>query len=148
MSANGVPPTWEARDLPVLRAILEVVEETGRTYVTPQQIVQRTTFDTTVVNRALDALAYADPPMLAKATRYPGGGYMHVGPPTERARRAVGLWPTPGDLADRIISALDHAAEYAATDEDRGKIRKAASFLAGAGRDLLVQITTKALVGS
>jgi hypothetical protein len=46
---------WEARDLPVLRAIVELTDE-GVRHIDPQQLVERTGLDTRTVRIALEGI--------------------------------------------------------------------------------------------
>ena len=66
---------------------------------------------------------------------------------TERTRRAVGQWPASDSAADAIIAALNDAAEYELDEEKRSGLRKTASFLAGAGREVLYRVLTSVASG-
>jgi hypothetical protein len=68
-----------------------------------------------------------------------------VGEPTGHARRAVGAWPTPESIADRLIGPLDEAADREPDPERKGWLRKAAAYLGNAGRDLAVEIGATAI---
>jgi hypothetical protein len=140
-----VKPTWEDRDLPVLRAVLEITEEAHRTDASAQAIEEQTGFDGETVQGGLRALALADPPFFAKVDRRFVAGVDRVWGPTERARRAVGLWPTPDDLADRVIAAFDEAADSAESEERRGAFRRLATMARETGRAVLVEAMAKAL---
>ena len=59
---------------------------------------------------------------------------------TERARRAVGQWPTAESVADRLVAALQSAADREPDEEMRGWLRRTAAWLGGAGRDFAVEI--------
>lgn len=78
-------------------------------------------------------------------TRYSSGHVMLIGAPTGHARRAVGAWPTAETIADRLVHALDEAAEREPDDERKGFLRKAAAYLGNAGRDLAVDIGATAI---
>ncbi|GAA1804828.1 MAG: hypothetical protein LCH77_07440 [Actinobacteria bacterium] len=98
--------TWTVRDLPVLRAIVELYEETGQ-IVSPNQIEAKTGLAAEVVQSALRALDSEQPPYVMKMQRYSSGHVVMIGAPTGHARRAVGAWPTAETIADRLVSALD-----------------------------------------
>jgi hypothetical protein len=140
--------TWEQRDLPVLRSIVELTDEGGR-YIQPQQIAERTGLDTIAVQRALNALAAEDPSFfefvdstaLGSASREIG----YVKDPTGHARRAVGTWPTADALADRIIAGLNQAADAEEDEDRRGRLRRTAAWFGGAGRDILVNVAGTAI---
>lgn len=136
--------TWSRRDLPVLTAIVEVFERTGRV-MRPSEIVEQSGLDTDQVEAALRALESEDPPFITKLERRASGGISLVGRPTGHARRAVGAWPTPESIADRLISALDEAAQREPDPERKGWLRMTAAYLGNAGRDLAVEIGATAI---
>lgn len=59
---------------------------------------------------------------------------------TERARRAVGAWPTAKGMADRLVSAVNYAADREDDPERKGWLKKTAAYLGNAGRDVAIQI--------
>lgn len=136
--------TWTSRDLPVLTAIVEVFERTGRV-MSPNEIVEQSGLRADQVEAALRALEGEDPPFITKLERRASGGISLVGKPTGHARRAVGAWPTPESIADRLISALDEAADREPDPERQGWLRKTAAYLGNAGRDLAVEIGATAI---
>ncbi|MEO5981877.1 MAG: hypothetical protein ABIQ13_06135 [Pedococcus sp.] len=136
--------TWTNRDLPVLTAIVEVFERTGRV-MRPDEIVQQSGVDADQVEAALRALEGEDPAFISKIERRASGGISSVGPPTGHARRAVGAWPTPESIADRLVIALDEAAEREPDLERKGWLRQSAAYLGNAGRDLAVEIGATAI---
>ena len=92
--------------------------------------------DADQVEVALRALEGEDPPFITKLERRASGGISLVGRPTGHARRAVGAWPTPESIADRLVSALDQAADREPDDERKSWLRKSAAYLGNTGRDL------------
>jgi hypothetical protein len=142
----SVPPTWEERDLPVLRAIVEIFEERNPDSVTDYDIHLRTGFGHDDVDKALHALSETDSLFFAHIRTI--GSSWHVARPTERARRAVGLWPTPDDLADRLIATFERAADEATGIDHRIRLRETAKFLGGGARDLIVQVGAEVLTRS
>ncbi len=136
--------TWTNRDLPVLRAIVETYEETGHA-MHPGPIEAATGLPGTEVQAALRALNLEDPPFVTKMQRYASGHVSLIGAPTGHARRAVGAWPTAESIADRLVSALDEAADREPDEERKGFLRKAAGYLGHAGRDLAVEIGATAI---
>lgn len=136
--------TWTVRDLPVLRAIVELYEETGQ-IVSPNQIEAKTGLAAEVVQSALRALDSEQPPYVKKMQRYSSGHVVMIGAPTGHARRAVGAWPTAETIADRLVSALDGAAEREPDPERKGWLSKTAAYLGNAGRDLAVEIGATAI---
>ena len=94
---------------------------------------------------ALRALDSEQPPFISKLERVMTGDIIFIGPPTGYARRAVGAWPTAETIADRLITALDEAAEREPDPERKGWLRKSAAYLGNAGRDLAVEIGATAI---
>ncbi|MCV7080538.1 hypothetical protein BST26_14540 [Mycolicibacterium insubricum] len=128
--------TWTSRDLPVLRAVVELYEETGRgPRVTAVQ--QRTGFDGDTVQRALRAL-YTQP-YFTKGNGSWGGGLIMVGTPTSEALRVAGQWPSPEAQLERLIVAIESAADdESRQDEERGRFRQLALSLRGAAYQIAV----------
>ena len=124
--------TWTRRDLPVLTAIVEVFERTGRV-MRPNEIVEQSGLDADQVETALRALEGEDPPFITKLERRASGGISLVGRPTGHARRAVGAWPTPEGIADGLVAALDEAADREPDPERKGWLHKTAAYLGNAG---------------
>jgi len=136
--------TWTSRDLPVLTASVEVFERTGRV-MSPNEIEEQSGLRADEVEAALRALEGEDPPFITKLERRASGGIGLVGKPTGHARRAVGAGPTLESIADRLITALDEAADREPDPERKGWLRKTAAYLGNAGRDLAVDIGASAI---
>ena len=79
--------TWESRDLPVLRAAVELYEERGHR-IRAREIERATGLDKETVQRALRAL-YREP-YFERATDSFGGEIVFVGEPTGEALRVAG----------------------------------------------------------
>ena len=110
-----------------------------------EAIESATGFEAGKVQAALRALDSEDPPFVSRFERVLTGDIIFIGAPTGHARRAVGAWPTPESLADRLVSALDEAAEREPDPERKGWLRKSAAYLGSAGRDLAVEIGATAI---
>jgi hypothetical protein len=136
--------TWTNRDLPVLQAIVEIYEETGQA-MGPDVLEERTGLDQKSLQVALKALDSEEPPYISKMDRVLSGQIVFIGAPTGHARRAVGSWPTAEVVANRLIHALDKAAEREQDNEQKGHLRAAAAHLRNAGRDLAVSIGAAAI---
>lgn len=131
-------PTWEERDLPVLRAALAIIEESDHGLAREEEIQQQTGFDQRTTQRALQALVDG---FFFASVMETDWGIHGVGKPTAQARQAAGLWPTPESLADRLVAALAEAAEREPNEERRGLLRRTAEWLGSAGRDVAVDVT-------
>ena len=121
--------TWSSRDLPVLRAVVDICEESG-TYLTRATAVERRTdLDTETVQRALRRLN-SEPSFFEKVVDASGGQIIMVGPPTAYALRVAGAWPSPERLLQRLIGALEAAADDDTRDDgERSKFRQVAAYL-------------------
>ena len=64
-----------------------------------------------------------------------------------KARRAVGQWPSPMDLAERVLGGIQEAAE-SELDEKRGKLRQTAAFLDSSGKDLFINLLASVIAKS
>lgn len=64
----------------------------------------------------------------------------HVDRVHERARRELGTWPTADSVVDDLAAQLEAAAEAEEEPERKGRLRAAGEALAGAARDLAVQV--------
>lgn len=134
----------------MLSAIVELSESGDGGTILVDELVSATGLDAGVVQKALQALADEYPPFFdyADGSSMEGRQILGVGNPTGHARRTVGAWPTPESLADRLIAALEQAADKEPDAEKRGWLRNTALYLASAGRDLAVDIAGAALAKS
>jgi hypothetical protein len=130
------------RDLPVLQAIVEIYDSTGRN-ARPGEIATRTGLDQETVQRAIRAL-YTEPYM-QEGTQAFGGQHLIVGTPTGDALGVAGQWPSPENLLERLVTGLEGAAEDEdRPEEERSKLKQAALWLGGA----LSQVAIGALGGA
>jgi len=136
--------TWTTRDLPVLRAIVQVFDDSGHS-PDPKRIQDETGLEAEVVQKALRALQHEQPSFLTSVTGSWGTQILMVGAPTGHARRSVGAWPTAEALADRLVVAMNKAADGEPDGERKSLLRKAAAFLGSAGRDIAVDVAATAL---
>ena len=136
-----VDDTWTSRELPVLGYLVQRFEDPDVPDIPAKEIAKALDLSPADVARSLRKLSGATPP------------YLEVIPPaaevrdpdivfnvTERARRAVGQWPTADSVADRLVAALQSAADREPDEEKRGWLRRTAAWLGGAGRDFAVEI--------
>jgi hypothetical protein len=128
-----VGDTWFERDLPVLKAAVEVFERDGDP-MEAGDIAAALKLGPDIVQRALRALSAE--PFFAKGMESGNGEILCVGKPTSQALRATGQWPSPVSLLDRLIGALEAAGEDAErVPEERSKLKQLALGLRSAGRD-------------
>ncbi|MGB8207378.1 MAG: hypothetical protein WCF69_07150 [Mycobacterium sp.] len=129
--------TWTNRDLPVLKAVVEIYEATGRTMIGPREIAAKAGLDQEVTERAIRAL-YRQP-YFEPGTNSFGGHYVGVGAPTGEALRVAGQWPTPENLLERLIAALEAAGDDETVAEpERSKLKQIALGLRGAAYQVAI----------
>ena len=135
--------TWENRDLPVLSA---VAEELDREHATdPHTIARATGLDYDEVQRALRALLSEEPPLFKTGATRGGGDISLVHGLTGEARRRVGAWPTPDNMANRIVEALSEAANQTPDPEQRTRLQEAGTALANVGQAALAGVIANVL---
>lgn len=140
--------TWEARDLPVLDAAAQIIDREGPVpgaYI--RDIAAATGLDVDDVVRATYALESAGLLTMQQRTMGGNGGQWRVRAVSGEARRLVGAWPTPDGLAERIVAALEDAAQNAPTEEERGRARKILDGATGVGKGVLTGVLVKVLSG-
>lgn len=119
--------TWTDRDLPVLSAAVEIYDQTGELAQT-SDLMRACGFDAATVQRALRSLATG--PYFVETDMDNSGTVCIAGPPTADALRVVGQWPSAQTQLERLIAALQAAADDPARpDEDRSRFRQAAAWL-------------------
>lgn len=127
--------TWQSRDLPVLQAAVELWDENGRP-PRATMVEAKTGFDFDTVQRALHAL---DTEPYFEKSLSGSGQIIAVGKPTSAALRVAGQWPTPEVQLDRLIDALQHAADDdSRPEEERGRFKQAALWLGGAASQVAI----------
>ena len=136
--------TWTNRDLPVLRAIVDLFEEEeDEGGIQPWEIQQRTGFDEYTVRKALRALNRR--PYFEDSQVIGSGEIWMVGPPTAEALRVAGQWPSPEAQLERLIAAFEAvAADESRPEEERSRAKQVGLWLAGA----LSQVAIGALGGA
>jgi hypothetical protein len=135
--------TWDARDHPILRAIVEM-SDAGAWYIEPPGIAEHTGLGVETVKAGLRALAVEDPLFFEYSDRTGmGQSQREIGGirnPTGHARRTVGTWPKPEDRIAEMIAVLSEAAEREPDPEQKSFLRKAAAYMAAVPRDVAVGI--------
>jgi hypothetical protein len=134
-----VKDTWSRRDLPVLKAIVEIFNETGDSSIDASEVRARAGLDKDALQRALRAL-YTEPYLQESGKMEVAGGELwYVGAPTGEAMRVAGAWPSPEGLLDRLVTALERAADDDAREtEERSKLKQTALWLRGAASQIAI----------
>jgi selenocysteine lyase/cysteine desulfurase len=140
--------TWVRRDLPVLDTIVTLLDKPGTFAVSVAEIAGHTGLDPHEVDRAIEAMSGA---YISKYQRTMSGGDpsgWYVTKVTSAARRAVGQWPTAQSLAITVVDGVTAAADHAQDEPDaqrRSILRKIGDAVGGTGRDVAVDVVTKAI---
>ncbi len=134
--------TWAARDLPVLDATIDLLEQSFMVTVT--DIAARTNLTPSAVAAALEALdpVYVD---FRKTTTGGDPRYWYVFKVTPEARRAVGQWPTAESLATRLAEELAAAARDEPDAQRQGLLVYAARLVGETLRDATVRAAGQVL---
>lgn len=134
--------TWTNRDLPVLKAAVDLYDRTG-SYPMAYQLGAACGFDEDTVQRALRAL-YREP-FFEEGMNTASGKILGVGPPTGAALRVAGQWPSPEIQLERLIAAFEAvAADESRPEDERSRAKKIGLWLTGA----LSQVAIGALGGA
>jgi hypothetical protein len=137
--------TWVSRDLPVLDAVVRLLDE-GNFAVRVADIASAAGFDTKTVDRALDAL---EGEYVVEYHKMMTGGIpdtWYVSDVTAAARRVVGQWPTAESLTARLAEAFTEAAEAEPDAERKGRLRQIGVFLGDTGKDLAAEVIAKVIM--
>ena len=132
--------TWFNRDLPVLDAIVQFLDEKGGLEIPDvNDIAERSGIEKAEVARAVLALegVFID---LRKVMSGGDPGPWHIMAVSPQARLAVGQWPSPESVVDRLSAGLADAADKEPDGERSGRLRQAASLLGGSVRDVAVDV--------
>ncbi|MFI6249029.1 hypothetical protein [Streptomyces sp. NPDC051016] len=132
--------TWTTRDLPVLQAIVEFLDEKIG-FETPElsDISERTGIAVDDVGRAAQALKSDG--LIELRTSVGECGSWDVLGVSGDARRLVGQWPTAEQFVDAVAQQLQQAADAETDQEARSGLRELANSARGAARDVFVDVT-------
>lgn len=139
--------TWVSRELPVLNVVVNAFEDGNRRQLRVAELTELCGLPESDVQAALRSLDSASPPYL-EAPR-PGWGAAYpafITGVTERARRAVGQWPTPENLVDRLAEAFGQAAEHETDPQKRGRLRDVANMIGQTGRGIAVAVAAQVIL--
>lgn len=137
--------TWETRDLAVLRVAVEHFDDPAALRLSLESVAAQAGLSDNDVKRAARALHEASPPYVEGITVDQASYPIALTGVTERARRAVGQWPTPEALAERIISALTEAAEKEQDPDKKGRLSHAADVGKGVLTGVLTNVLTQGM---
>ena len=126
----GLSDTWFARDLPVLEALVELLDAELFPLISLRSVAEKTGMDVLTVGIAARALD--DAGLIDLSVTMTGGdpGPWHVSGVSAEARQLTGTWPTPEILAQRMLQALEREADG---EGDPAKKQWLSRLLGGAG---------------
>ncbi|MEU3340675.1 hypothetical protein [Streptomyces sp. NPDC006668] len=132
--------TWADRDLPVLDAIVQHLDDAaGTEWPYLSDIAEATSLDLKEVTKAAYAL---ESDQLIDLQRSMGGpDSWTVKSVSGEARRMVGQWPTAEQFVDELVRRLQAAADGEPDEERRGRLRELASAAGGVARNVFVDVT-------
>jgi predicted transcriptional regulator len=132
-----VEDTWAVRDVPVLSAVVELLDHSYM--VTVSDVAEKTGLDLAEVSRSLEAM---DPTFVDFRKTETGGDprFWYVNRVTPEARQAIGQWPTAESLVDRLVKAFGDAADHEEDAERHYQLRQAAGLLGETVRDVAVRV--------
>lgn len=128
--------TWHSRDLPVLRTVVRMYDEELRP-IAAGEVMAETGLTDRDITRAGMALRQAG---LVDVMIAVGPAVLRFGSVTAEARRLAGSWPSPDNIADRLLAALADIAEHGSDELTKSRARKAAEALGGFSRDTLIAV--------
>lgn len=141
--------TWESRDLPLLRAIAQLVEAEPDDVVTTRQAAESIAMGEEDALRALRNLQRGRYVPEFDQRQFFGDVLLDFGVDvTERTLRTVGRWPSEQTALDRMLASLEAIATNTEVPEDeRSRARKILAQLAGDGRNLGLTVATAVVTG-
>jgi hypothetical protein len=136
--------TWDSRDLPALRAIVQLFDASEYNDVRPEEIERESGLTNAQVNRA--AVALHDDGLIEMTSAGPGE-LLWVTKVSGEARRMVGAWPTAESGVDRLVAALEQIAQNTDDEEDRTRLQQFAGFLKTGGKQVGLSVATAVITG-
>jgi hypothetical protein len=137
-----VQQTWFHRELPVLAAVVDAFEGDFDSLPDVQDLAQETGLSIDEVAHSLRALD--DEYLVLRMTMGDPASWF-VEKVYNSARREVGQWPSPENLATALALAMEQVAEGVGDPETKGRLRRAADAIGGLAKDVLVEVGSKVL---
>ncbi|MFI5476045.1 hypothetical protein ACIA6D_38345 [Streptomyces cacaoi] len=139
--------TWARRDLPVLDALVQQLDDAaGASFPELRDVTDPTGLDINEVAKAALALDSAGFVLLSRTAGPPSGWY--VKEVSREARQVVGQWPTAEQVLDSLVARLEEAADEETDPEQRSRLREAASTAGGAARGVFVDVLSSVIAKS
>jgi endonuclease III len=137
-----VESRWES-DQRVLAAVVELYEQAGDMVDAPELLaalgedVDRDQVTQSIRRLASHGFIRALPTMTVDIPTINGV--------TEKGLRASGFWPSKDEAFERMLAALEEAADRDPDPERKSKIRTVLQSLRGVGRDVAVDVISTAI---
>ncbi len=132
---------WTQRDLPVLAWLVRHFDDPAAQRVALDEInVEGLAHDDVV--RAVHSLDRETPPLIVVEKTWATPPIVSISNVTGEAMRRVGAWPTPEQLVDRFVAALEARAESEPDQERRSRLGQVASALGSGLRDVAVDVAS------
>ncbi|MEJ8644529.1 hypothetical protein WKI68_30930 [Streptomyces sp. MS1.HAVA.3] len=139
--------TWGERDLPVLNALVQQLDDAGgASFPELWDITEETGLEVPEITKAAIALDSAGYIELSRTGGSTGAWF--VKGVSKEARLAVGQWPTAEQLLDTLVQRLGEAAEQETDPEQRSRLREAAGTAGGAARSIFVDVLSSVIAKS
>jgi hypothetical protein len=135
-----VEDTWWSRDLPVLDAAVKLFQ--SQDYVQVRDLAKATGFEIGDVAQSLLDMRYVYVSEIGSMGDQADWDISYV---TEKARRAVGQWPTPENVVGRLAAAFNEAAEHEPDPERKSKLQAFGGWLADTGQSIATEVITKVI---
>jgi hypothetical protein len=135
--------TWASRDLPVLKAIAALLDQTPGQPLFMDDLCAAVADLVSAEDVARAVTALHDAQIVEAGYEPPRGGAARLGGVRSisgEGRRLVGMWPTPETALDRMLAALEQIEATSDDPAKRGRARQLRDGLLGAGRDLAVEV--------
>lgn len=142
---ESLPDLWASRDLPVLLAAAQLLEE-ARPPITSNAVAERAGVDFAAAVRALLHLGHEYLEIRDSSTY--DGRDCYVYAITPAGLRASGQWPSPEAAAERFLSALDELIKTTDAGTPKGAwLRTLRQHVTSFGLDVLAQVMASVLSG-
>lgn len=143
-----VERTWETRELVILRAVFDALEEGGK--ASAVSAAARKAVPDLPAPVYMETIASLDEAGFLDATVMRGGGRIqavHVNRLAERGRVAIGQWPG-GDLSDQLLALLRQRLEAEKDPEKRSRIERLLGAIGDVGKDVLTSVLSALATGT
>lgn len=138
----SVPSTWFERDLPVLEAIIELLnEKRPHSLLSINEVAEHLSRSKEEVRAATHALGEEYITLREFINGGDPGPYLV----TSAARRASGQWPSEELVIESLIRGVPIAIESETDPEKRSKLKQFLDSAVGVSREVLVGILTTTL---